>query len=96
VSAEVDDPTAPDFVRGRHMVFEMGELLRYVIFRERLWGLHHPEEAAESESQDGGEEQTPEPVASAEVADVVPEATLVSESAAPQVEAPHTAEGGKS
>ncbi len=38
------DPAAPEYVRRRHIVFEMSELLRYIVFRERLWGLHHPEE----------------------------------------------------
>ncbi len=43
----------PEYVHNRHIVFEMGELLRYVIFRERLWGLNHPEAMAEAGFEPG-------------------------------------------
>jgi hypothetical protein len=92
-AAEIDDPAAPEYVRSRHTVFEMGELLRYVIFRERLWGLYHPEQTTEAESRGDGQEQTPEGEGDAEVAEAAADAEPVSEPATPGGEAPGAAEG---
>jgi len=36
-SAMLPDSNFPDYMRNQHVVFDMGELLRYVMFRERLF-----------------------------------------------------------
>jgi Zn ribbon nucleic-acid-binding protein len=45
VSQGVELPGRMDYLLRPHIVFEMGELVRYVAFRDRLHEIRHPESA---------------------------------------------------